>query len=114
MIFPLNKSCGSWLFSWTPPFKLLPRRLKDRYRYASLPVSIFRGGTLIQTALIFNIFFCFVWGTVGIVLSPYSVVPILGFIALALSLGYSAVVWGSTPRSDAPCYYQTIILVSMY
>ena len=53
--------------------------------------------SLIQTALIFTILVCFAWGTVGIVLSPYSFVPILGFIALALSLGYSVVVWDSIP-----------------
>lgn len=53
--------------------------------------------SLIQTALIFTILICFAWGTVGIVLSPYSFVPILGFIALALSLGYAVVIWDSIP-----------------
>jgi len=53
--------------------------------------------SLIQTALIFTILVCFAWGTIGTVLSPYSFVPILGFIALALSLGYSVVVWDSIP-----------------
>ena len=53
--------------------------------------------SLIQTALIFTILLCFAWGTVGIVLSPYSFVPILGFIALALSLGYAVVIWDSVP-----------------
>ena len=53
--------------------------------------------SIIQTALIFTILICFAWGTAGIVLSPYSFVPILGFIALALSLGYSVVVWDSIP-----------------
>ena len=53
--------------------------------------------SLIQTALIFTILICFAWGTVGIVLSPYSFVPILGFIALGLSLGYAVVIWDAIP-----------------
>ena len=53
--------------------------------------------SLIQTALIFTILICFAWGTVGIVLSPYSFVPVLGFIALALSLGYAVVIWDAIP-----------------
>eukprot|EP00934_Nitzschia_sp_Nitz4_P004156 Nitzschia sp. Nitz4//scaffold153_size53422//13539//19613//NITZ4_006760-RA/size53422-processed-gene-0.20-mRNA-1//-1//CDS//3329537259//4146//frame0 len=48
---------------------------------------------LVQIALILTITFSFAWGTMGIGLSPKKVVPASGFIALALSVAYTIVVW---------------------
>lgn len=48
---------------------------------------------IVQIALILTIALSFVWGTMGIGLSPRKVVPATGIIALALSVAYSIVVW---------------------
>lgn len=55
----------------------------------------------IQVALIVVITLSFVWGTVGVGLSPKSVVPITGVIALALSVAYTFIVWDRIPFAAA-------------
>jgi hypothetical protein len=39
----------------------------------------------------------FVWGTIGIGLSPKNIVPITGIIALAFSVAYAFIVWDRIP-----------------
>jgi hypothetical protein len=51
----------------------------------------------VQVSLIVVITLSFVWGTVGIGLSPKNVVPITGVIALALSVAYTFIVWDRIP-----------------
>lgn len=43
----------------------------------------------------------FVWGTIGIGLSPRNFVPITGIIALALSVAYAFIVWDRIPFASA-------------
>jgi hypothetical protein len=52
---------------------------------------------IIQLALVLTICLSFMWGTIGIGLSPKSFVPITGIIALALSVAYAFVVWDRIP-----------------
>mmetsp|Transcript_6360 Transcript_6360/g.9241 ORF Transcript_6360/g.9241 Transcript_6360/m.9241 type:complete len:1092 (+) Transcript_6360:98-3373(+) len=56
--------------------------------------------SLIQSALCFTVLLCFAWGTIGIALSPYNFIPVLGIIALALSGGYTVVVWDRIPFAE--------------
>jgi hypothetical protein len=56
---------------------------------------------LVQVALIFSIGLSFAWGTIGIGLSPKSVVPVTGIIALGLFIGYAFVVWDRIPFASA-------------
>ena len=56
---------------------------------------------LVQVALIFSIVMAFAWGTLGIGLSPQSIVPITGTIALACIMGYTFVVWDRIPFASA-------------
>mmetsp|Transcript_13109 Transcript_13109/g.24637 ORF Transcript_13109/g.24637 Transcript_13109/m.24637 type:complete len:1112 (+) Transcript_13109:395-3730(+) len=55
------------------------------------------GKALIPTTLCLTVITCIAFSTIGIALSPYSFVPIIGIIALALSVGYSIVVWDRIP-----------------
>ena len=55
------------------------------------------GKALIPTTLCLSIILCIAFATIGIALSPYSFIPITGIIALALSVGYSIVVWDRIP-----------------
>ena len=55
----------------------------------------------VQVALIIVSTLSFAWGTIGIGLSPKSVVPITGFIALALSIAYALIVWERIPFAAA-------------
>lgn len=55
------------------------------------------GKALIPTTLCLAILICIAFSTIGIALSPYSFVPIIGIIALAFSVGYSIVVWDRIP-----------------
>jgi hypothetical protein len=52
---------------------------------------------IVQVALILTITLSFVWGTIGIGLSPKKVVPATGIIALALSVAYTFIVWDRIP-----------------
>lgn len=56
---------------------------------------------IVQVALILSISFSFVWGTMGIGLSPKKIVPIAGIIALALSVAYAFIVWDRIPFAAA-------------
>jgi hypothetical protein len=56
---------------------------------------------LVQVSLILTIALSFAWGTIGIGVSPKNVVPITGFVALALSVGYTFVVWDRIPFASA-------------
>lgn len=56
---------------------------------------------VVQVALIFAMTLSFVWGTIGIGLSPRNFVPITGIIALALSVAYAFVVWDRIPFASA-------------
>lgn len=58
-----------------------------------LAVMTFFARHFVQVALMFVCTISFVWGTVGIGLSPKTVVPITGVIALALSVAYTFIVW---------------------
>ena len=51
----------------------------------------------VQAALCVIITLSFVWGTVGIGLSPQNFVPITGIIALALAVAYTIIVWDRIP-----------------
>jgi hypothetical protein len=55
----------------------------------------------VQVALMLVIMLSFIWGTVGIGLSPKSVVPITGIIALALTVAYTFIVWDRIPFASA-------------
>lgn len=55
----------------------------------------------VQVALCVVITLSFVWGTIGIGLSPRNVVPITGIIALALSVAYTFIVWDRIPFAAA-------------
>ena len=55
----------------------------------------------VQVALVVVITLSFVWGTVGIGLSPRNVVPVTGIIALALSVAYAFIVWDRIPFAAA-------------
>jgi hypothetical protein len=56
---------------------------------------------LVQVSLILTIALSFAWGTIGIGVSPKNVVPITVFVALALSVGYTFVVWDRIPFASA-------------
>jgi hypothetical protein len=51
----------------------------------------------VQVALVVVITLSFVWGTIGIGLSPKNIVPITGIIALAFSVAYAFIVWDRIP-----------------
>ena len=55
------------------------------------------GKALIPTVLCLTVIVCIAFGTIGIALNPYSCIPIIGIILLAVSLGYSIVVWDRIP-----------------
>jgi hypothetical protein len=57
--------------------------------------------SLLQVALIGIITLSFIWGTLGIGLSPRNFVPITGIIALALSVAYAFIVWDRIPFASA-------------
>jgi Plasma-membrane choline transporter len=56
---------------------------------------------IIQTALFLTISMSFLWGTIGIGISPHSAVPITGMIGFALSIAYAFIVWDRIPLSAA-------------
>ncbi|GKY94434.1 hypothetical protein MPSEU_000409300 [Mayamaea pseudoterrestris] len=56
---------------------------------------------VVQVALVMVITLSFVWGTIGIGLSPHNFVPITGIIALALSVAYAFIVWDRIPFATA-------------
>jgi hypothetical protein len=66
-----------------------------------LAVMIYFARYFVQVALIFVITISFIWGTLGIGLSPQNLVPITGIIALALSVAYAFIVWERIPFSAA-------------
>jgi len=61
-------------------------------------MMILRTG-LIQVFLCFTVILCFLFGAIGLILSPYNVIPVLGIVALLLSLIYCIVVWDTIPFS---------------
>jgi len=56
---------------------------------------------IVQVALILSITFSFMWGTMGIGLSPKKIVPITGIVALTLSVAYAFIVWDRIPFAAA-------------
>jgi hypothetical protein len=56
---------------------------------------------VVQVALVIVITLSFVWGTIGIGLSPRNFVPITGIIALSLSVAYAFIVWDRIPFATA-------------
>ena len=56
---------------------------------------------IVQVALVLSITFSFVWGTIGIGLSPKKIVPITGIIALAFSVCYAFMVLDRIPFAAA-------------
>jgi hypothetical protein len=66
-----------------------------------LAVMTFFARHFVQVALIFVITLSFIWGTLGIGLSPKNVVPITGIISLALSVAYTFIVWDRIPFAAA-------------
>ncbi len=56
---------------------------------------------IVQIALILSITFSFVWGTMGIGLTPNNIVPITGIVALTLSVAYAFIVWDRIPFAAA-------------
>ena len=55
----------------------------------------------VQVALCLAVTISFAWGTIGTGYSPKNVVPITGFIALALSVAYTFIVWDRIPFCSA-------------
>jgi len=55
----------------------------------------------VQIALIVVITISFIWGTVGIGVSPKTVVPVTGIIALGLAVAYTFIVWDRIPFAAA-------------
>jgi hypothetical protein len=55
----------------------------------------------VQMSLVVVITLSFIWGTIGIGLSPRNVVPITGIIFLALSVAYAFIVWDRIPFAAA-------------
>ncbi len=51
----------------------------------------------IPTVLCMTVVICVAFGTIMMALSPYTVLPVLGLAALAISLAYSIVVWDRIP-----------------
>jgi hypothetical protein len=66
-----------------------------------LAVMTFFARHFVQVALMFVITLSFIWGTLGIGLSPKNIVPITGIIALALSVAYTFIVWDRIPFAAA-------------
>jgi Plasma-membrane choline transporter len=56
---------------------------------------------IVHVALGLAITFSFVWGTMGIGLSPRKIVPVTGIIALALIVAYGFIVWDRIPFTAA-------------
>ena len=56
---------------------------------------------IVQIALILSITFSFVWGTLGIGLSPKKIIPIIGIVSLTLSVAYAFMVWDRIPFAAA-------------
>jgi len=56
---------------------------------------------LVYVALVMSIGVSFVWGTIGIGISPNSFVPVTGIVALMLTVGYMFVVWDRIPFASA-------------
>ncbi|KAG7368466.1 plasma-membrane choline transporter family protein [Nitzschia inconspicua] len=52
---------------------------------------------IVHVALALAVTFSFVWGTMGIGLSPKKIVPVIGIIALALIIAYAFIVWDRIP-----------------
>jgi hypothetical protein len=55
----------------------------------------------VQIALFVVIALSFIWGTIGIGVSPQTVVPVTGVIALALAVAYTFIVWDRIPFAAA-------------
>jgi len=55
----------------------------------------------VQVALFLAVSISFCWGTIGIGLSPRNLVPITGFVAFALALAYTFIVWERIPFCSA-------------
>lgn len=66
-----------------------------------LGVMSYFARNFVQVALIMAIALSFVWGTLGIGLSPQNLVPITGIVALALTVAYAIIVWDRVPFSTA-------------
>mmetsp|Transcript_12144 Transcript_12144/g.33656 ORF Transcript_12144/g.33656 Transcript_12144/m.33656 type:complete len:839 (-) Transcript_12144:72-2588(-) len=66
-----------------------------------LGIMSFFARKFVQIALMVVIGLSFIWGTVGIGLSPKNIVPITGIIALALSVAYAIIVWDRIPFAAA-------------
>ncbi len=63
----------------------------------SIGMMMILGKALIPTVLCLGVIICIGFATIGSVLTPYSCIPIIGLLALILSLGYSVVVWERIP-----------------
>jgi len=63
----------------------------------SIGMMMILGRALIPTILCLAVIVCIGLGTIGVALSPYSSIPIVGIIFLAVTLGYSIVVWDRIP-----------------
>ena len=66
-----------------------------------LAVMSYFARNFVQVALVVAIAMSFVWGTLGIGLSPQNLVPVTGIVALALTVAYAIVVWDRLPFSTA-------------
>ena len=59
-------------------------------------MMILRKSLIISLLLLID-FLCFGWVSVGMIVCPYSVVPVLGIIILAICTAYTIVVWDRIP-----------------
>ena len=56
-----------------------------------------RAQQFIPVALYLTIAGSFLWGTAGVGVSPHTAVPVTGFLAFALAIGYAFIVWDRIP-----------------
>ena len=65
--------------------------------FAALSLLMSMAENVIKYSLVTSIGIAFVWGTIGVGLSPQSLVPMSGMVSLALFIGYSLMVWDRIP-----------------
>jgi hypothetical protein len=69
--------------------------------------------SLIQTVLVFCILLSLAWGVIGYALAPqHGLVPIMGFVALILMVGYTVVVWDRIPFSATNLHMALVAMQS--
>jgi len=65
--------------------------------FLTIGIMVILNRSFIQSSLCFAVIFCFAWGVLGIAIKPFSFIPILGIIAVVLTIAYTVVVWDRIP-----------------